>query len=341
MLRLTTRARCAATTLGAGAGMGGPRRGFASGSTSTSSRRVGGGSIPASLALALAAAGAGAAGLALGRGRGLGLETEASVAHADAPKPALSPSEFRKFRVVDAKDVSPNTKLIRVELPPDSTSGLTVASCVVARAEIDGKAVTRPYTPVSLNSQVGFVDFLVKVYPAPGGVMSRHITSLRPDADVVEIKGPFKKLEYKPNMKKRVGMIAGGTGVTPMLQIIREILSNPEDMTQVSLVFANVTEADILLREELDALAYLYPNFKVFYTLDKPPRGWTGGSGFVSKDMIRAHLPPPGPDNLVLVCGPKGMVELVSGPKGPKDTQGELTGLLAELGFDASQVYKF
>ena len=242
---------------------------------------------------------------------------------------------------MSSKEVSPNTKLVRLELPSGTTAGLTVASCIVAKVEVDGKTVVRPYTPVSLNSQVGFVDLLVKAYPAPGGVMSRHIHALRPGVDSLEVKGPFKKIPYQANMKKRIGMIAGGTGVTPMLQIIRQILSNPADSTEVSFIFANVTEKDILLREELDALSYLFPNFKVYYTLDKPPQGWKGGSGFVSKEMIKAHLPPPGPDSLVLVCGPKGMVEMVAGPKGSKDSQGDLSGLLAELGYEASQVYKF
>jgi len=54
---------------------------------------------------------------------------------------------------------------------------------------------------------------------------------------------------------KAIGMIAGGTGITPMLQVLHEVLDNPADTTQVSLVFANVTEEDIMLRKELDGLA--------------------------------------------------------------------------------------
>lgn len=119
------------------------------------------------------------------------------------------------------------------------------------------QTITRPYTPVSQNGQKGYVDLIIKSYPKPGGIMSRHIQSLRPGVDVVEMKGPFKKIEYRANMYKKMGMIAGGTGITPMLQIIREVLSNPDDRTQVSLVFANISEEDILLRDELDALAYL------------------------------------------------------------------------------------
>lgn len=59
------------------------------------------------------------------------------------------------------------------------------------------------------------------------------------------------------------------------------------------------------------------------------------------QDMLKQHLPHPGPDSLVLVCGPPGMMGALSGDKLPDKSQGPLTGLLKELGFDESNVYKF
>ena len=50
-------------------------------------------------------------------------------------------------------------------------------------------------------------------------------------------------------------MIAGGSGITPMFQVAQGILRNPLDATKVFLIYANVTEEDILLRKELDAWA--------------------------------------------------------------------------------------
>ena len=50
-------------------------------------------------------------------------------------------------------------------------------------------------------------------------------------------------------------MLAGGSGITPMFQVVQAILRNPFDTTRVSLVYANVAEEDILLREQMDALA--------------------------------------------------------------------------------------
>jgi cytochrome-b5 reductase len=297
-------------------------------------------------AAALLGAGAAAGAWALTARREVACDAPKSQRAANAGaasklEPALSDKEFRAFKLRSSERLSDNTRLYRFELPSaQHEAGLNVASCLVVRATVDGKSVVRPYTPVSLNHQRGYVDLLIKTYPAPGGQMSRHIEQLAP-GDELEMKGPFKKVEYKANMHKKIGMIAGGTGITPMLQVIREVLSNPNDRTEIRLVFANVTEDDILLRDELDALQYLYPAFKVFYTLDKPPAGWKGGKGFVSAQMIQAHLPKPDEDCLLLVCGPKGLLAHVSGEKGPQNSQGPLGGLLKELGFLDDKVYKF
>jgi cytochrome-b5 reductase len=99
-------------------------------------------------------------------------------------------------------------------------------------------------------------------------------------------------------------MIAGGTGITPMLQIIRAALKNPQDPTRLSLIYANVNYEDVLLKKELDELAGQYPSrFKVFYVLNNPPTGWTGGVGFVSKEQIARHLPATHDNIKILLCG--------------------------------------
>lgn len=56
--------------------------------------------------------------------------------------------------------------------------------------------------------------------------------------------------------------ISGGSGITPMLQIVQEVLRNPEDKTEVSLIFANVSDKDILLKQTFDDMAAKHKNFK-------------------------------------------------------------------------------
>lgn len=99
-------------------------------------------------------------------------------------------------------------------------------------------------------------------------------------------------------------MIAGGTGITPMLQIIRAALKNPLDSTKLSLIYANVNVDDILLRAELNELAEKHAHrFKVYYVLNNPPPQWKGGVGFVTKGQIEQHLPPSDHNIKILLCG--------------------------------------
>jgi cytochrome-b5 reductase len=73
-------------------------------------------------------------------------------------------------------------------------------------------------------------------------------------------------------------MIAGGTGVTPMYQVAAAILKDPADTTRISLLFGNLTADDILIKQELEALAAAHPKrFSVLYVLNTPPAIWTGG----------------------------------------------------------------
>src|SRR5260370_31941237 len=79
-----------------------------------------------------------------------------------------------------------------------------------------------------------------------------------------------------------VALIGGGSGITPLYQLVNHALNDP-----TTLLYANVTEADILLRDELDALQRAHPHtFKVVHTLDKPPTArWTSASGYVSREF--------------------------------------------------------
>jgi len=257
-------------------------------------------------------------------------------------KTALDPNNFKAFTLIDVYQVNHNTSRYRFALEnPDQLLGLNVASCLVVKAPIgeDGKDVVRPYTPVSDPADRGFLDLVIKTYPQ--GVMSKHIANLQ-SGQTLDFKGPFEKIDYKPNFKKRIGMIAGGTGITPMLQVIHEILKNSDDKTVVDLVFANQTEDDVLLRNELDLLSLRHPNLKIHYTIDKATtKTWKHDVGFINESMLKKYLPPPSDDNLILVCGPPGLMKHISGDKAPDYTQGELTGLLKKLGYNEKQVFKF
>lgn len=144
--------------------------------------------------------------------------------------------------------------------------------------------------------------------------MSEHVHGLKP-GDSLEIKGPIPKYPMELNKHNHIGMIAGGTGITPMYQVIRYIFKHPEDKTKITLVFGNLTQEDILLKEKFDELENTYPQrFRVYYVLDNPPEGWEQGKGYITKDLLKTVLPEPKEENIKLfVCGPPGMYKAISG----------------------------
>lgn len=196
------------------------------------------------------------------------------------------------------------------------------------RAEID-----RRYTPITCNETPGYVDLVVKVYRpgtvkmpdgkqmtwVDGGKMGLYMHS-RKVGDFVEMMGPTGVNEYlgrgifklpsRTVSVRHVGMLAGGTGLTPMLQIVQSALRDKSDRCNFYLIYANKTEDDILCRDTLEELASSSRGrFKVQFTLNFPKAKWPHKQGFITKEMIQLFIPSPSSETLILTCGPPRMVE--------------------------------
>lgn len=223
------------------------------------------------------------------------------------PKGCLDPENFKKFKLVEKTQISHNVAKFRFSLPtPTSALGLPIGQHISCRGQdATGEEVIKPYTPTTLDSDLGNFQLVIKMYPQ--GRMSHHFREMKV-GDYMSVKGPKGRFKYQVGQVRAFGMIAGGSGITPMFQVARAILENPNDKTKVHLIYANVTPEDILLKEELDSMAEEYPDrFKIFYVLNQPPEIWNGGVGFVSQDMVKTHCPAPAEDIQILRCGPPPM----------------------------------
>ena len=143
-----------------------------------------------------------------------GGETDAAAASSD--KNALNPAQFRKFRLQQSTNVSHNTKLLRFEIPGGRTLGLAVGRHVSVRGDVRGTPVMRADTPTSRPDTEGYFELLVKTYPT--GKLSPYLHALKP-GDMLEVRGPVGRFKYTKNAYKKMGFVAGGTGLTPCLQV--------------------------------------------------------------------------------------------------------------------------
>ena len=257
------------------------------------------------------------------------------------PKKALDAKDPNKkvaLKLVERQELSHDTHLFRFSLQsPEHILGLPIGQHIaLSYVDEDGKEQGRPYTPTSSDVDKGHVDFVIKVYFPherfpEGGKVSQHMYGLKV-GDSLDFQGPKGRYEYRGRgvfaikklksqgggfeirKAKHIGMIAGGTGITPMMQIMRAVNRDAGDKTKMSLIFANQTEGDILLRDELEACEKDHDNFHLHYTVDRPPAKWAYDSGFITAEMIQKHMPPPGKDTQILLCGPPPMIKFAIMP---------------------------
>ena len=93
---------------------------------------------------------------------------------------------------------------------------------------------------------------------------------------------------------------------TPLYQVLDHALSDKNNNTNFKLLYSNVTEKDILLRKELEALQKKHPkHLEVVFVLDNPSESWNGPIGFISADLIKKHVSPPSLKDKVkiFICG--------------------------------------
>ncbi|CAJ0961402.1 unnamed protein product, partial [Mesorhabditis belari] len=245
-----------------------------------------------------------------------------------AAKPFLVDSTQKyPVRLVSRENLGRNVIRLRFELPENHYLGLETGQHVQISAQIDEKSVTRNYTPTSLRRICGYFEIVLKVYNATTedpkrGTMSRYLNEI-PIGSLIQVRGPVGQNVYhgrgnwtvrKKTQKlsvqgiKEIGLVAGGSGITPMLQTIHHIINDLEDLTHVCLVFANSTDEDLFLQEYLDELHKLSNSrLKIWYTLSisTDPK-WNYSVGRVDYPMLSTHLPNPSPNSLILVCGPRG-----------------------------------
>lgn len=253
-------------------------------------------------------------------------------------KALADPNEKYLLPLIEKEEISHDTRKYRFGLPSkEHILGLPVGQHINLSAQIKGELVIRSYTPVSSDDDKGFVDLVVKVYRKnvhpkfpDGGKMTQFLDEMKM-GDKIAFRGPSGKLQYLGNGKlsikklrkdppqivnvKKINMIAGGSGITPMLQLVNEILKKSGDDTQLALLYANQSEQDILLRDDLDVLAAKHQEqFKVWYTIDRASETWKYSVGFINDQMIKDNLFPPSADTITVMCGPPPMINFACLP---------------------------
>lgn len=207
------------------------------------------------------------------------------------------------YEILDKIQLTHDTSQFRFAIPDGVDFDFLPGDHIKIYPDSNKPLEFRPYTPTNIPEKERNFELVIKHYP--DGKVSGFM-KIREIGDIVGISGPQQGGHFEEGMASRIGMVAGGTGITPFISMIRSILTRNLPV-ETSLLYANKTVDDIILKDELDKYAVDFANFSLFYVLNEASPDWKMGIGRIDKDLMSEKLFEPSDDTVVFVCGPPMM----------------------------------
>ncbi len=228
-------------------------------------------------------------------------EAEATARHIKL----LHPSEI-EFTVLDIIQETPNTKTLRL-IPQNGYLPPFLAGQYIALfLEIGGIRTSRPYSISSPPNQTGYYDITVR--RVENGLVSNYLLEDLDKGAKIKGSGPAGNFYYNPLFHDRIMVcIAGGSGITPFMSMIREITQCGLDR-EVYLFYGNKALNDVIFHSELSDLSTRFENIHYIPVIEEPPADYRGASGIITGQLIKNTI-----GNLTgktfYLCGPKGLYD--------------------------------
>ncbi|XP_056421991.1 cytochrome b5 reductase 4 [Hyla sarda] len=245
---------------------------------------------------------------------------------------------YRSCRLASKTEINHNTRLFCFELPQCCHLQVPVGHHVYLKLTIAGMEVVKPYTPVSqdlvldsiqsTHCNKNYIYMMIKIYT--NGSFTPNIDKLEigDHISVSSPQGSFKMAKID-NMED-IFLVAAGTGFTPMVKLLKNLLSSSSSLRKVKLIFFNKTEDDILWKEQLEKLCLLDKRFDTQFILSEPSESWVGHKGQISSSLLLEALSRSKEDSSVFIC-----------VCGPNDFVDQGLRFLEDLGFSTEEIFVF
>lgn len=225
-------------------------------------------------------------------------------------------AEFHNLKVAEIYKETEDTSVVTFHVPEylQDAFKFTQGQHLTLKTDINGEDVRRSY---SLCSSPLDNKWQVAVKLIPGGKFSTHINETLATGDTLEVMAPSGKfgVEAKPNESKNYLFFAAGSGITPVLSMVKAHLAQEPNAT-CKLFYVNKTAKSIIFKEELEQLRNKYfGRFEIFYFLTKEKRDIKLFNGRFDDEKMKVltntfiDIPD---TNDVFLCGPEKMVNYVS-----------------------------
>jgi len=172
----------------------------------------------------------------------------------------------------------------------------------------DGYQAQRSYSIASEPEREGEIDLTVE--RINDGEVSTYMHDVLIPGDLIEVRGPIGGyFVWEASMAEPLLLIAGGSGVVPLMSMIRHHAAvgaqNP-----TALLYSSRSFEDIIYYQELEKLSAANGGFQIFHALTRSqPPGWKGYARRIDQDMLKEVARPLGNSVQVYICGPTLLVE--------------------------------
>jgi len=225
-------------------------------------------------------------------------------------------SKFHQLTISEVKKETPDCVSITFEIPSELLKDYQYmhGQHLTLKLLVNGKEVRRSYSLCS--SPLLKEPLRVAIKRVKDGLGSNHINDNFKKGDVVEVMVPMGNFntELKSTNRKHYVLFAGGSGITPMMSIIKTVLI-AEPQSKLTLFYGNYNEASTIFKNELDELARQNPErLTIHYILQAPstPNFPADLVGVMTKDTMKELISKYVERNPVIeyfICGPGPMMD--------------------------------
>lgn len=226
-------------------------------------------------------------------------------------------SRFHKLKVSEVKNEIADAVSVSFEVPAELKQYFNFfpGQYTTLKLNIDGEQVNRSYSFCS--SPYMNEPLTIAVKRVAGGKGSNFINdNFKPGVEIeaMEPMGNFHSTIDENNAKQYI-LFGGGSGITPVISILKSVLTK-EPKSKVVLFYGNRNSQSIIFKDKLEVLtAQFGERLKIVHILDLPEDGWTGYTGFIVKDMalklLRENTNLNFQNAEFFICGPTPMMKSV------------------------------
>ncbi len=215
-----------------------------------------------------------------------------------------------EWQIATVKNIKPETLKVKsfTLVLPDWSPHRAGQHYDIRLTAQDGYQAQRSYSIASEPERTGELDLTIE--KIDDGEVSPYMHEVVQVGDQIEVRGPIGGyFVWETSLGGPVLLIAGGSGVVPLMAMIRHRAARRSDIP-THLVFSSRTPADAIYFDELEKLRGAMDGLKVFHTFTRSqPPGWSGYARRIDEEMLREVSQPLGKEAQIFICGPTALVE--------------------------------